>query len=193
MLCNKLPANSLTSAHDLVNQQFMMDLADDHSGLLWAPSQVWHLSDCQLPWLIHVTLILLQANLGTLSWWKQGMSKQFKLGECFSSVCLYLLAKAHHLGKPRIIVEGYYQATCQRVLLWTESLCSSRNSMLQFYPPPPHRQYDGISKCGLWEVIRIRWSHKSKAFMSGISVLLRVTRWNVYPLCSPPCKHSVRS
>lgn len=28
--------------------------------------------------------------------------------------------------------------------------------------------------CGLWQVIRIAWGHESKAFMKGISVLIRV-------------------
>ena len=73
----------------------------------------------------------------------------------------------------------------RKYALWTECLCSPKLHMLKPYP-----QSDGIRRQGLWEVIRIRWSHEGGAPMNEISAHIGES---LLPLCSPLCEDTLRS
>ena len=66
-------------------------------------------------------------------------------------------------------------------LLWPECLYSPKTHMMKPYP----HQCGGIGRCGLKEVIKIRWSYEGWALINGISAP-KETYESLLPL-SPLC------
>lgn len=66
----------------------------------------------------------------------------------------------------------------------------------QFLCWNPTSQYDGVGRYGLWEVVRLRWSPKSRVFMNGSGILINPFREGLElasPLWALLCGDTVRT